>query len=81
MTDSEKMSKTFYDQLGGEWLATRTTLEWDNIIIDRIKEMLSPGQRILDVGCGYGRIAIPLALAGNDVVGLDISSRLLKEAK
>jgi len=34
---------------------------------------LSPGQRILDVGCGPGRHAYELARRGFEVVGVDIS--------
>ena len=42
--------------------------------------MLRPGQRLVDLGCGYGRIAVPVAAAGYQVVGLDISPRLLAAA-
>ena len=40
-----------------------------------IKEVLSidAGARLLDAGCGYGRLAIPLAELGMDVVAMDIS--------
>lgn len=37
--------------------------------------------RILDLGCGYGRIAIELAKRGYQVVGLDRSSKLLQMAR
>lgn len=40
-----------------------------------------PRGRILDMGCGYGRIAIPLAKLGYDVTGIDHSKILLEEAK
>ena len=33
---------------------------------------------ILDVGCGYGRISIPLSKKGNSVIALDASSNMLK---
>ena len=38
---------------------------------------LEPGARLLDVGCGPGRHAVPLARAGYAVVGVDISRRFL----
>lgn len=38
---------------------------------------LSPGARVLDVGCGPGRHAVPLAQAGFGVTGVDVSRRFL----
>ncbi|HEX2057376.1 MAG TPA: class I SAM-dependent methyltransferase [Actinomycetota bacterium] len=38
---------------------------------------LEEGDRILDVGCGPGRHAIPLAQAGLAVTGVDVSRRFL----
>lgn len=40
----------------------------------------SPPIRILDVGCGHGRLCKPLADLGNTVVGLDASLALLRRA-
>lgn len=37
---------------------------------------LRPGSRILDLACGYGRLAVELARRGHEVVGLDISKTL-----
>jgi SAM-dependent methyltransferase len=42
---------------------------------------LRPGARILDLGCGNGRIAIPLAEAGYAVTGLDACEPLLDMAR
>ncbi len=36
-----------------------------------------PGESVLDVGCGSGALALPLARAGHDVVGLDFSQGML----
>jgi SAM-dependent methyltransferase len=41
---------------------------------------LGPGERILDLGCGWGRHALPLAEAGFRVTGLDRSRTLLSDA-
>jgi ubiquinone/menaquinone biosynthesis C-methylase UbiE len=38
------------------------------------------GSPILELGCGTGRIAAPLAQAGNRVTGLDISEKMLERA-
>ncbi len=38
-------------------------------------------KKILDVGCGYGRLAKPLAKEGFEVTGIDASRELLTKAK
>ena len=46
-----------------------------------IKDTVAKEGWILDLACGTGRHTIPLAKEGFNVVGLDISSKLLKIAK
>src|SRR5512144_254982 len=36
---------------------------------------------VLEIGCGTGRVTIPLAAAGVDISGLDVSASMLEEAK
>lgn len=40
---------------------------------------VQPGERVLDMGCGTGSIAVPLALAGNHVIAADFSQGMLDE--
>jgi tRNA/tmRNA/rRNA uracil-C5-methylase (TrmA/RlmC/RlmD family) len=42
--------------------------------------MLPDNARVLDVGCGYGRIALPLVRAGYEVEGIDLSENLVEAA-
>lgn len=51
--------------------------------ISTLEESLSlkPGKRILDLCCGTGRYALLLADRGFDVVGLDLSTRLIHYAE
>jgi ubiquinone/menaquinone biosynthesis C-methylase UbiE len=46
-----------------------------------LKSHLQPDGFILDVACGSGRHSIPLSKRGFDMVGLDISAKLLRIAK
>lgn len=39
------------------------------------------GTRVLELGCGSGRVLAPLAAAGNRVVGLDSSPAMLRRAQ
>jgi len=38
------------------------------------------GDPVLELGCGTGRITIPIAKEGYEIIGLDLSDRLLKRA-
>ncbi len=42
---------------------------------------LPAGSRVLDVACGTGNLAIPLARAGCQVTGVDIATNLLAQAR
>jgi 2-polyprenyl-3-methyl-5-hydroxy-6-metoxy-1,4-benzoquinol methylase len=39
------------------------------------------GMRVVDIGCGAGQIAIPMARAGVDVTGVDIATNLIEQAR
>ncbi len=48
--------------------------------VQRYKEIASEtGGPILEICCGSGRVAIPLAITGHDVTGVDISAEMLKQ--
>ena len=45
-----------------------------------VREARRAGGPVLELGCGTGRVAIALARAGIDVVGVDFSPRMLEAA-
>lgn len=45
-----------------------------------IEEAVKTGSPVLEIGCGTGRVAIPLAAAGMEVTGLDSSPDMLELA-
>ena len=55
--------------------ATAQEVEFLRSVLD-----LQPGTRLLDVGCGTGRHAVPLAGAGIEVTGVDLSPDMLQRA-
>jgi SAM-dependent methyltransferase len=42
---------------------------------------IQPGERVLDVACGTGNLAIPAARTGAHVIGIDIAPNLLEQAQ
>jgi SAM-dependent methyltransferase len=44
---------------------------------EQLAEVLKPGSRVADFGCGDGRVAIPLRKLGYDVSGADASPTML----
>jgi len=74
--------KTFFGPLAGlvmfEPRSERSEREAD-IVLRRTR--VRPGARVLDLGCGTGRISLILAARGYGVVGLDYSPHYLREAK
>lgn len=46
-----------------------------------VSEALKIGGDVLEIGCGTGRITIPIAQSGVDIIGIDNSEGLLAEGK
>ena len=42
---------------------------------------ITPGERVLDVGCGAGQLSLPAARAGADVTGVDLATNLIEQAR
>ncbi len=66
---------TFYDDVLGRGLAVADAEFVDTALA------LQPGSKVLDLGCGVGRHAIPLAKLGHQVTGVDLSARMLELAE
>lgn len=78
---SEGYSLAFYESLGAAGLEARTRPEYDQAIVEALVELLSGRVSVLDVGCGYGRVAIALARSGFRVQGIDLSPSLVATAR
>jgi SAM-dependent methyltransferase len=62
-----------------EWVAAPS----DDFVATSLLRLIGSvrGERILDLGCGEGRVARVLAADDNDVVGVDLSDKLLAIAR
>ncbi len=68
----------------------RYAKRWDDMVADgvdidgeaRLADAMAPrGARILDVGCGQGRLGSYLAARGHRVVGVDLDPHLIERAR
>lgn len=75
--------KTFFAGLALDLWRAAMTPEQTRAEGDFIEKQLRvrPGQKLLDVPCGAGRIALELASRGYDLVGVDFSREFLSEAR
>lgn len=48
---------------------------------DYVDRLLAPGSRVVDAGCGTGRVGIELARRGHLVVGIDLDGSMLAQAR
>jgi SAM-dependent methyltransferase len=67
-----------YLRVFGQVLPDERTEAEVNAVVERLG--LAPGARLLDLCCGQGRHAVPLARLGYRVTGLDLSRHLLARA-
>jgi SAM-dependent methyltransferase len=49
----------------------------EELVADRVEEAVGPARRLLEVGAGTGRIALPLHRRGRRIVGADLSRPML----
>ena len=49
----------------------------DDPVLDRLRALVVPGERWLDIGAGAGRFALPIALIASEVIAIDPSTGML----
>jgi len=85
MKDIAQIQKNVIDEFGSRitqekyaQIAEDSFWESEKILITKY---FKPNSIILDIGCGSGRTTIPLLKMGYNVVGVDITPRMIKTAK
>ena len=84
-TKNENPVRVFYDAVASEY-AERYFHEFDSKpfdrwILTRFADFMRPRGLVADMGCGPGEVARFLKDLGVDVIGVDLSSRMLGEAR
>jgi ubiquinone/menaquinone biosynthesis C-methylase UbiE len=74
------MTANVFDNMGIYWAEIADNNQTEKQI-QFLESHLRPNILVLDVACGTGRHLIPLSQQGYDMVGLDVSSNLLRIAK
>src|SRR5512132_2496628 len=64
----------FYDWENAQTMARRDVPFWRRLA-------LAADGPVLELGCGTGRVTLPLARAGVDLVGIDLSAPMLARAR
>ena len=71
--------KGFFNKIINAWLRKPGLIRRMEITLKLIEP--SSGKRILDVGCGSGKLAVECAKRGAEVYGIDISRNMIEIAK
>lgn len=69
---------TSYDEAFQELAASGVDVHGEASFVDRL---LAPASRVLDAGCGTGRVAVELSRRGHEVVGVDSDASMLEVAR
>ncbi|GAC58214.1 hypothetical protein GOHSU_35_00090 [Gordonia hirsuta DSM 44140 = NBRC 16056] len=78
ITDTQPGHSQWYIERFREMAAEGDDLAGEGRFIDA---MVRPGSRILDAGCGPGRVGAYLHSVGHDVVGVDVDPALIEAAE
>ncbi len=78
---SERSSQRFYAKLGSDGLADLASDEKTHEDVRLAKRLCRGARDVLDLACGYGRIAVPMARAGWNMRGIDLSRPLILAAR
>jgi ubiquinone/menaquinone biosynthesis C-methylase UbiE len=71
----------FYDLLGKDGMSAWESEYCTGDDLTTALEIVEEGDRILDLACGFGRVALALGRKGHEVWGIDISSALIEAAR
>ena len=88
MTDAEDAADRIFRKVRGPWAGTSQHLDapfWTTPepLVERMLDLagVGPGDHLIDLGCGDGRIVIAAARRGASALGIDIDVERIAEAE
>lgn len=78
---SERETAAFFDEMAPRYDSDLIELGWDPVALIREWPFVAmPGMDVLDAGCGTGAVLEHFSGANRDLVGFDVSPRMIREA-
>lgn len=78
-TPIERKTQEDYNKVAGAFYDSRKQMHWPEL--DKMLAEVKSGQKVLDIGCGTGRVCVQLEEKGIDYFGIDISEAEIALAK
>ena len=70
-----------YDELAKDWSKGKSAEDWGLSELQEFARLVGSGGKVLDLGCGAGVQSKQLRIEGMEVVGLDISPKMIQFAQ
>src|SRR5688572_17317885 len=70
----------FYDWENAQTLGKRDVPFWRRLANRTLADVAADRRRVLELGCGTGRVTFPIARDGVAIVGIDRSAEMLQRA-
>lgn len=79
--DKSRSTVNIYNKIASKYADIFDADISDNPYLDKFLSKITTGNKILDLGCGTGRITSYYADKGYNVIGVDLSEKMLEVAK
>jgi ubiquinone/menaquinone biosynthesis C-methylase UbiE/DNA-binding transcriptional ArsR family regulator len=76
-----RQSQSYFESVAGDWERIRKSYFDDRVTSLAIEKLLPPNLVLADIGCGTGSLTFELARFAQKVIGVDLSSEMLRRAR
>jgi ubiquinone/menaquinone biosynthesis C-methylase UbiE len=79
--DNDSITRATYNRTARAWVEKNFEIDKNEEGVRKFADYLKTGKKVLDAGCGPGKHLEQFLALGLDVVGIDFSEKMLKEAR